>query len=164
MSTHYRILEFYRIGSDGSVINFEKQRNVSCFIDSKGYINVRMFLNGKRTIKRLHRLMMVLFYPVENMEKLTINHKDGNKANNDLSNLEWCTRAENTKHGHRTKLINNFGEKNGRAKLTESDIFKIRVLANIGHKHRSLSEQFKVSKSNIDKIVKMKIWKNIATS
>ena len=160
---HYRTLEFYRIGSDGSVINFEKQRNVSCFIDSKGYLNVRMFLNGKRTIKRLHRLMMVLFNPIENMEKLTINHKDGNKANNDISNLEWCTRSENTKHGHRTNLINNFGERNGRAKLTESDIFKIRVLAHMGCKHRSLSEQFKVSKSNIDKIVKIKIWKNIAT-
>ena len=113
--------------------------------------------------ERTHRLVAEAFLG-EVRDGFEVNHKDGNKANNELSNLEWCTRAENTKHGHRTKLINNFGERNGRAKLTESDIFKIRVLANIGHKHRSLSEQFKVSKSNIDKIVKMKIWKNIATS
>ena len=36
----------------------------------------------------MHRLMMIIFHPVENMEKLVINHIDGNKSNNNLENLE----------------------------------------------------------------------------
>lgn len=60
--------------------------------------------------------------------KLHVNHKDGNKLNNKLKNLEYVSRAGNAKHAHTTGLINVKGSGNGRAKLTEKDVLKIRKL------------------------------------
>ena len=55
--------------------------------------------NGNTRILYQHRLLARLFLPVpENSKGLTVNHKDGNKSNNALSNLEWCTYGENNQH------------------------------------------------------------------
>lgn len=51
--------------------------------------------DGKKQTFRVHRLVLMAFNPIEGLENLEVNHKDGNKKNNDLSNLEWCTSSEN---------------------------------------------------------------------
>jgi hypothetical protein len=55
--------------------------------------------NGRR--KSVHRLVMMAFEPRPDIDFLDVNHKDGNPSNNGLSNLEWCTRAENCIHAWR---------------------------------------------------------------
>ena len=68
------------------------------------YMYVGMSKNGKPAAKAVHRLLAECFIP--NPEgKLEINHKDGNSLNNDLNNLEWCTRSENMKHAYSTGLM-----------------------------------------------------------
>ena len=54
--------------------------------------------DGKSHKLSVHRLVMNSFYPREDARKLQINHIDGNKHNNKLSNLEWCTGSENMMH------------------------------------------------------------------
>ena len=53
---------------------------------------------GKKYL--VHRLVLITFNPIENMEKMQVNHKDGNPTNNNLNNLEWVTPSENIKHSY----------------------------------------------------------------
>lgn len=69
--------------------------------------------NGKIKRKLVHRLIASAFIP--NFDnKPCINHKDGNKLNNNINNLEWCTIQENTKHAYDNKLFNVARDKKGR--------------------------------------------------
>ena len=68
--------------------------------NGKGYLRYNM---GSKK-EYVHRLVMMAFNPVEGMAELTVNHKDGNKGNNNLENLEWCTIAENNLHARKTGL------------------------------------------------------------
>ena len=84
-----------------------------------GYIVFHFKLDsGKTKIKKLHRIMMETFCPNKssfkslpkedrtkiNLNDLVINHKDGNKLNNNLENLEWCTQAYNNAEAYRLGL------------------------------------------------------------
>jgi hypothetical protein len=62
-----------------------------------GYWIVNLFKNKKQSTKFVHRLMAEAFIPNPN-NKQVVNHKDGDKANNKLSNLEWVTQLENITH------------------------------------------------------------------
>ena len=61
------------------------------------YLYVR--LNGHKV--SIHRLMMKNFQPINNADSMQVNHIDGNKHNNQLDNLEWCTGSENMLHCRR---------------------------------------------------------------
>ncbi len=72
----------------------------------KGYLTVE--LNGKS--RNVHRLVLMTFKPVFNMNELQCNHIDGDKKNNLLENLEWCNNSENQIHAFKIGLENNQGE------------------------------------------------------
>lgn len=72
--------------------------------DNNGYSITSIQTNGKRKMISLHRQLAIHFIPnPEN--KPQVNHKDGNTRNNQLSNLEWATQAENTQHAYDTGLL-----------------------------------------------------------
>jgi hypothetical protein len=64
--------------------------------------------NGKVKQHYIHRLLAIAFIP-NPLNKEQVNHKDGNKLNNSLSNLEWVTKSENQIHAIQNGLINLFG-------------------------------------------------------
>lgn len=103
---------FYQISNFGRIKSKDRMFNGRLFLgkikkicetskrknSKQGYLCTRMKdLNGKSHCLYIHRLVAETFIPnPEN--KPTVNHKDGNKHNNNVKNLEWCTFSENNKH------------------------------------------------------------------
>ena len=93
----------YQINNMGQVRSFKNSKEgklltLSEVSASDPRLKVKLSKDNKRYSFSVHRLMMKIFCPVENMEKLEVNHIDGNPQNNILSNLEWVTPEENHKH------------------------------------------------------------------
>lgn len=77
-----------------------------------GYIAVSLCLDGIEKHVQVHRLIAITFIP-NSEHKPQVNHKDGNKTNNSVDNLEWVTAKENTEHASRTGLRESVGYENG---------------------------------------------------
>ena len=93
----------YEINRDGQVRNVNTGRMIKAWVSDTGYVCVNLRKDKKAKPKKLHRLLMLSFIgPIEG--KPVVNHIDGNKLNNDLSNLEWCTSSENNVHAIKTHL------------------------------------------------------------
>lgn len=101
----------YEVSNTGKVrsLNYNntgKVRELKPRDAGNGYLSVGLCRNGKQKSIKLHRLVAELFIPnIRN--KLEINHKDGNKANNAADNLEWVSRSENQKHAYDNGLKEN---------------------------------------------------------
>ena len=80
-----------------------KARIIKGCIETRGYSAVTLTNNGKRTYARIHRLVADAFLN-NPFNKPEVNHIDGNKQNNKVSNLEYCTRIENEQHAYKTGL------------------------------------------------------------
>lgn len=83
-----------------------KERIKPHFVNKKGYCQIGLCKNGKRTGFHVHRLVAMAFIP-NPYNKKTVNHIDGNKSNNNVENLEWATYSENIKHAFLNNLIDN---------------------------------------------------------
>ena len=91
----------YQASDLGRIRNKNRNNILSPIKDKDGYLKVH--LNNDRTIRFVHRLVAITFIPnPEN--KPQVNHKDGNKENNSVWNLEWCTSKENNMHALNTGL------------------------------------------------------------
>jgi len=91
----------YEISTLGGIRFIKRNGNYSYRNPSKnkqGYIQFGITEKYKTTKKGIHRWMMESFMPIENMKKYEVNHIDGNKGNNNINNLEWCTPKENQLH------------------------------------------------------------------
>jgi hypothetical protein len=85
-----------------------KSMTLKPYFNNKGYLNVSLCKNGKRSTLKLHRLVGIAFIP-NNDNKPTINHIDGIKTHNYVDNLEWNTYAENNQHAYDNKLKISYG-------------------------------------------------------
>ena len=108
-------------------------------------------INKRRYYRLAHRVVAELFIP--NPHNLPeVNHKDGNKLNNNVSNLEWCTTRQNQIHC-RDFL------KNKNHKITYDIAQKIRMdKEETGMSHRDLSKKYGISKTHIGYILSGKRW------
>ena len=92
--------------ANGSMLKFKEHLLTPRRI-THGYLSVALYKKGTRKDYKLHRLVAEAFIPnPEN--KPEINHKDENKANNEVINLEWCTHKYNSNYGTRPKRIGDF--------------------------------------------------------
>lgn len=90
----------YQVSSWGKVRS--AKGILSPYRNKKGYLKIDLNMNGKRYKRRVSRLVAEAFIP--NPYGLPqVNHKDGNKENNSISNLEWCTNKENYDHAMKMK-------------------------------------------------------------
>ncbi len=71
--------------------------------NNEGYMQVNLFKDKKCKTFQVHRLVATAFIPTLN-KRLQINHKDSNKSNNNVDNLEWCTPSQNQIHAYQKGL------------------------------------------------------------
>ena len=115
----------YFITENGEIFSSATNKFLSTRKDKDGYLKVRLIsTDGQRHTYSVHRLVLMNFNPVKNMDTLQVNHIDGNKENNSLSNLEWVTCSENIKHAFKIGLKTQAGENNNASKYTEQQVLQ----------------------------------------
>lgn len=92
----------YAISNFGRVKNVRTNKFLKLH-NFRGYDTVQLVIQGKKQTFRVHRLVARCFIP-NPYSKPYVNHKDGNKCNNHISNLEWCTAKENDIHARQIGL------------------------------------------------------------
>ena len=146
----------YVVFKSGDVFNLHGVKMVG-MIDRCGYRE--LILNGKN--HRVHRLVAEMFIPNPN-NLPCVNHIDGNKQNNSVKNLEWCTHSENMIHAYQTGLEQpRCGEQHHAHKLTEDAVKYIKQLYVKRDKEFgavALAKKFNVDRTTIHDIVRGKTW------
>lgn len=103
--TYNNMLIPYAASDEGQIRNANTLKILSGGLSREnGYIQYSLSVNGKQITMLGHRLILSTFQPIANESEMTVNHKDGDKTNNKLSNLEWMTMQENILHAWRTGL------------------------------------------------------------
>lgn len=155
-----RSLNHFVEHSDGKH-RIQKGRVLKTSISNKGYVQVSLSYRKNKFHTGVHRLVAAAF--VGNPEnKNQVNHKDGDKSNNLVDNLEWCTNQENVIHAVQHNLNNpNFGEKHHNCRLTNKQIIELKRKLTEGQTGASIAREYKMSAAAVSKINKGKTYKNI---
>jgi hypothetical protein len=166
-----RRIKFYFITKDGECFRFWKNGKVDkqkTRVHSNGYLRAVIF--GKD--QYMHRLVAMCY--IENPKNYKeINHKDGDKTNNNVWNLEWCNRQMNNKHAFKTGLRNadhmkQFANSDNHKKsvkrfrkLSEGQAKEIKKLIRQGKSDREISKIYNVSRGCIYGIRSNKTYEEV---
>lgn len=155
----------YAISDDGEVMsmNYAKSGLPGLMTPGmgRGYLKVGLRHKGEKEVSfTIHRLVAAAFIGPR-PKGMHINHKDGNKLNNHVSNLEYVTPSENQKHACRLHLIDSRGEKHSQSKLTELQVMEILVAISSGEKTGDLAIKYDVHQSQISHIKAGRAWPHL---
>lgn len=126
------VKDMYEVSNQGRIRNAYNKKILKPYPINSGYLVIRLYTGQRRynyntgeynSIYKsilVHRLVMLMFEPIDNEHEMTVNHKDGNKFNNKIENLEWVTQAENNEHG--IKLHKKYGSNNYQAAFTKDQL------------------------------------------
>lgn len=127
-----QIYDGYYITKDAEVFN-KHGKKLSPVDNGKGYFILNINVDGKRKCKAIHRLIAEAFIP--NPENLPeVNHKDSDRRNNCISNLEWVTHGQNIKHSYQLENRSAKGSCNANSTITEKIATEICELLSQGLK------------------------------
>lgn len=133
-------------------------------ITKSGYNRARLYKNGKPSYYFVHRLVLSAFIGKRSSKKWHVNHKNGNKLDNKLENLEYCTLQDNFKHAVRLGLTAK-GERNSKSKITEKQVKQFRKLYYLqGFSSVEIARRFNLKSSLVNKCVNGETWSHIAFS
>ena len=104
--TLYQVSTLGRVKSLGNRSNHKKEKIMKQRLTHKGYLRLSLCKNGIQKQKMVHRLIAETFIPNPNNYE-QVNHKDGNKQNNNINNLEWCNNSYNQLHANKLGLNDN---------------------------------------------------------
>jgi len=144
----------YWVSNTGKVksLKYRKERFLKPHTSKFGYLAFVISTQGKRYRLTVHKLLAKTFIPNPNNLD-TVNHIDGNKANNNLGNLEWATHSENHRHAVANNLF-------GGAKLTTEQVLEISKKISKGENYNTLAQKYNVSKRTISHIKAKTSWKD----
>jgi HNH endonuclease/NUMOD4 motif len=124
---------------------------------ARGYLIVNLCHAGRRLCRTVHSLVAEAFlgpYPAG----MEVNHRDGDKRNADVRNLEYVTRADNRRHAYRTGLQDARGQQNGHAKLTAEQVRAIRASSALPW---ALAAEHGVSQGCVADVLARRTWRHL---
>lgn len=152
----------YQVSNLGNIRN-KKGKLLKPYL-TKGYERVSLYNKGQRQCKLVHRLVAQVFIPNPN-NKPDVNHINGCKTDNDVSNLEWVTQSENMSHAHKNNLrpyVNTQGEKNGFSKLSQIEAREIKRLSRQSSMSiKEIACLFNISVCTVRDIKSGRRWKHL---
>lgn len=132
----------YSISDIGEVRNDNRGTLLKLY-EEQGYKTVGLHINKKIKRFRVHRLVALMY--IENPEnKPYVNHKDGNRSNNCVDNLEWVTPQENTLHAVKTGLL---------VSVNKRPVKQYDAQGNLIGEYESITEAAKITNTNATKII-----------
>lgn len=160
----------YYISNYGRVFNKKTGKFLKGSLDKDGYLRVNLaFDEGNKRSLRVHRLVAIHFIPYRIKGQDDVNHKDGNPLNNNVNNLEWCTKEENNKHAIESGLRWYFrGEQCPQAILTEKQVHIICESLEKGLKYKEICDLLDIEYTEsmgkiLSNIKRGKAWKHIVS-
>lgn len=166
MEENWKIIEecpCYLISNMGNVKKLKNLNNMKTY-DKRGYTGIDLYdSRNKKYLKRsVHRLVAEAFIPNPS-NKPQVNHIDGDKNNNNIENLEWCTASENMRHAFKEGLsVSLKGENSHNSKMTDEKVILLREMYDSGEfLLKELAEEFNISITVTWNIAKRNTWKHI---
>ena len=140
---------YYEISNLGRVrsTSYKGVKILKPFITKKGYLNVIFCINQKKEHKFIHRLVAETFIPNINNYS-TVNHKDENKLNNCVENLEWLSVEDNNRYSNKKML-------------TKEQVLQIPSFIKEGYTQLEIANHFNVSRRTIQFILNGEHWNNL---
>lgn len=155
----------YQVSNMGRVKSIPRKGKVTETIfkpatNRYGYQVICLRKNNIQKTRLIHRLVALSFIGIP-PDKTEVNHINGNKADNHVENLEYCTARENMLHSYTLGRLSVRGERNGLAKLSPMQVQEIRILHASGNSLRQIALMYNVSKPTISDIISKRCWKHI---
>jgi hypothetical protein len=159
LKEEWKIYNGYKVSNYGKVIN-KHGKVLSMSIDMHGYVTTSITdYNGDR-IKGMHRIVATVFIPNPN-NLPEVNHIDGDKENNRVDNLEWCTKKYNQHHASYV-LGKRLGEDCTRSFLTEEKVIEIYNLCKEGEmKYKDIAKMYGIFPQEVTDIALCTYWKGL---
>lgn len=152
-----RILSLVRRTENGKIFYRDKAKFMAPIL-SGGYLNVMLFNGFDNKIWRINRLIATVFIP-NPLNLPEVNHLDGDPLNNNVSNLEWCTRSQNMRHLYGVlKRGHVCGEASAKSSLRNQDVIDIYLSS---QSNQSLAGAFGVSRKCIGNIKNGISWQHV---
>lgn len=158
--------DFYSISNLGRIKRIKgfwckKDRIKKFHISNAGYYRVLIKTKGTNKKFSVHRLVAKTFFGEKNMD---VNHIDGNKLNNKITNLQYISKSNNQKHAYKMGLqkVYRGSERKNVAKLTEEKVLEIRkIYIKRRFLIKDIAKIYNVSKTTINLIINRKRWTHI---
>jgi len=159
----------YKVSNLGRVYSKRSKKILKLSLNKvNGYFSISLYNKGKVINKTAHRLVALAF--ISNpLLKTQVNHKDSNRTNNKLSNLEWVSPSENMQHASKA---GSFKERCGEimsTKLKEYQVLEIRKMfvpntagkRNANGNYKEICLKYKISSHSLSAIINRRTWKSV---
>jgi len=161
----YQASNFGRIRSLDQIVECRNGATRQCkgkvmklSLDRIGYQRIGLSKQRKDYPSKVHKLIMLAFVGERSDSKIQVNHIDGDKANNNLSNLEYCSHSHNMRHASVNGLLSRAG---GRKKFKNDDVFKICLEHMKGTSTEKIAFNWNVDTSTVRKILSNTSYKKV---